>query len=354
MKKKLLAMLISTGIVLSLGGCGQQGEVSSGSSGSPGGSNSVQGGDETYTIAFANSNASYPYMVKLLDYFTVLCEEKGYELLASDAAGEVSTQNDQIENYCAMGVDLIITIPINYEASVVAMNTCRDYNIPVIAMFNHVNVDRDDYPYYVFVGSDNIEAGRLTGEYCAANLPENANTCIILGRAGINQTEDVRNGLQQGLYDQRSDVNLLDEQNTDDYRADSVDLTENWLQAYQAEGIDCILGYCDDAALGAIQAIKSAGLDTSDILICGRDASEEACLSIISGDLDYTLLQDAYGQCDACIDIAEHLIDGGTLEDVEDVIIPYVEVTADNVGEIMIDQYSYTQEDIDNLWAEAE
>ena len=348
--KKMLAIFLSMAMIFALVACGaqkNQGEQAESRQ------ESVAQTEDKFTIAFANSNASYPYMVKLLNRFTKLCDEKGFELLASDAAGEVSTQNDLIETYCAMGVDLIITIPINYEASVTAMNTCRDYGTPVIAMFNHVNVDREEYPYYVFVGSDNVEAGKLTGEYCAEVLDEGSDVCIILGRGGINQTEDIRNGLQKGLFDNRSDINLLDEQNTDDYRADSVDLVENWLQAYQAQGVDCILGYCDDTALGAIQAIRSVGLNPADFLICGRDASEEACQAIISGDLDYTLLQDAFGQCDACIVIAEKLIAGQKMEDFDDVIIPYVEVTSDNVDQIMIEQYEYTQADVDALVAAA-
>lgn len=346
--KKFIATLLAAAMTFALIACAkdtkQPDEANSENTG-------TEQTDKKFTIAFANSNASYPYMVKLLNRFTKLCDENGFELLATDAAGEVSTQNDQIENFCAMGVDFIITIPINYEASVTAMNTCRDAGIPVIAMFNHVNVDRESYPYYVFVGSDNVEAGRLTGAYCAENLKENANVCIILGRGGINQTEDVRNGIQQGLFDVRSDVALLDEQNTDDYRADAVDLAENWMQAYQSQGVDCILGYCDDSILGAIQAIKSAGRDTDDFLLCGRDASEEACLSIINGDLDYTLLQDAFGQCDACIDIAKGLIDGKSIGDYDDVIIPYVEVTDENVDQIMMEQYNYTQDKLDELRA---
>lgn len=351
--KKFFALLLSLTMLLCLTACGTKDDTPTGPDSPTENETVVSEENEKFTIAFANSNASYPYMVKLVNYFTQLCDENGFELLLADAAGEVSTQNDQIETYCAMGVDLLITIPINFEASVTAMNTCKDHGIPVIALFNHVNVDREEYPYYVFVGSDNVEAGRLTGTYAANTLEPDANVAIILGRAGINQTEDIRTGLQQGLFDARPDVNLLDEQNTDDYRADSVDLVENWMQAYQNVGLDCILGYCDDTALGAIQAIKSAGQDASEYLICGRDASEEACNAIITGDLDYTLLQDAFGQCEACITIAKDMIGGAEIGSFEDVIIPYVEVTADNVNEIMIDQYGYTQADVDALWEAA-
>lgn len=113
--KKFIATLLAAAMTFALIACAkdtkQPDEANSENTG-------TEQTDKKFTIAFANSNASYPYMVKLLNRFTKLCDENGFELLATDAAGEVSTQNDQIENFCAMGVDLIITIPINYEASV--------------------------------------------------------------------------------------------------------------------------------------------------------------------------------------------------------------------------------------------
>lgn len=106
---------------------------------------------------------------------------------------------------------------------------------------------------------------------------------------------------------------------------------------------DCLLSYdsfdaivCqnDDAALGVVEALKSAGkLDSIQVL--GVDGSDDALESIKNGEMTMTSLQDAKAQAEAGAQIFEDLKNGKDPADIEDVSIPFKIVTAENVDEYL-------------------
>lgn len=106
---------------------------------------------------------------------------------------------------------------------------------------------------------------------------------------------------------------------------------------------DCLLSYdsfdaivCqnDDAALGVVEALKSAGKQDS-IQVLGVDGSDDALESIKNGEMTMTSLQDAKAQAEAGAQIFEDLKNGTDPADIEDVSIPFKIVTAENVDEYL-------------------
>lgn len=108
--------------------------------------------------------------------------------------------------------------------------------------------------------------------------------------------------------------------------------TEDCLMSY--DSFDAIVCQNDDAALGVVQALKSAGM-LEDVLVLGVDGSDDALASIKAGELSMTALQDAKGQAEAGADIFAQLRDGADPAEIEDVYIPFQIVTADNVDEYL-------------------
>lgn len=100
------------------------------------------------------------------------------------------------------------------------------------------------------------------------------------------------------------------------------------------DDFDAIVCQNDDAALGVVQALKSADR-LEDILVLGVDGSDDALASIEKGELSMTALQDAKGQAEAGAKIFAELRDGTDPKDIEDVYIPFQIVTADNVAEYL-------------------
>ena len=82
----------------------------------------------------------------------------------------------------------------------------------------------------------------------------------------------------------------------------------NWL----SKGLkyDAVISNNDEMAVGAIQAMKAAGVDTKKAIVGGVDATQDALASMKAGDLKVTVFQDAAGQGKGAIDAALRLAAG--------------------------------------------
>ena len=84
-------------------------------------------------------------------------------------------------------------------------------------------------------------------------------------------------------------------------------------------------------AIGAIQAMKSAGVSMDDVIVGGVDATQDALAAMEAGDLDVTVFQNAAGQGEGAVDAALKLARG---EEVENkVYVPFELVTPANLAE---------------------
>jgi inositol transport system substrate-binding protein len=84
-------------------------------------------------------------------------------------------------------------------------------------------------------------------------------------------------------------------------------------------------------AIGAIQAMKAAGLDMGTIVVGGVDATQDALAAMQAGDLDATVFQNAAGQGKGALDAAVKLAKGEAVD--QKVYIPFELVTPKNVAD---------------------
>jgi len=126
-------------------------------------------------------------------------------------------------------------------------------------------------------------------------------------------------------------IELIDEQTANWQRDEAQDLVTNWLSA--GEPFDVIFANNDEMAIGAIQAMKAAGISMEDVVVTGVDATQDALVAMSAGDLDATVFQDARGQGAGSLDTALALARG---EDVDQsVFIPFKLVTPANIDEYL-------------------
>ncbi|MGA1600365.1 MAG: substrate-binding domain-containing protein, partial [bacterium] len=104
-----------------------------------------------------------------------------------------------------------------------------------------------------------------------------------------------------------------------------------WLST--GEEFDAVIANNDEMAIGAIQAMKAAGLDMKEIIVGGVDATQDALAAMAAGDLDVTVFQNAAGQGAGSLNAALKLARG---EDVDQkVYIPFELVTPANMSNYM-------------------
>lgn len=107
---------------------------------------------------------------------------------------------------------------------------------------------------------------------------------------------------------------------------------------------DCIISNNDAMAVGAIAALKNAGIDPGSVPIVGIDATEAGKEAVKDGEMAMTVFQSAYGQANAAIMAAINMLEDvdiaeGTECDVSPdspyvLYYPFIPVTIENVESI--------------------
>jgi len=261
----------------------------------------------------------------------------GVDVQVEDALDDVARQLDQINNFVASGVDAIIVQPVDTSATEAMTNAAAEAGVPLVFV-NRQPINLDTLPdNQAFVASNEIESGTLSAfEGCkllrAAGKSGGARGYMLMGQlsnqAAVQRSKDVHDVIGMDMC---NFIELIDEQTANWQRDEAQDLVTNWLSA--GEPFDVIFANNDEMAIGAIQAMKAAGISMEDVVVTGVDATQDALVAMSAGDLDATVFQDARGQGAGSLDTALALARG---EDVDQsVFIPFKLVTPANIDEYL-------------------
>jgi len=86
-------------------------------------------------------------------------------------------------------------------------------------------------------------------------------------------------------------------------------------------------------AIGAIQALKAAGVDLNKVIVAGVDATQDALAAMKAGELDVTVFQNAAAQGSGAVDTALKLAKGESVESM--VWVPFELVTPANMEQYL-------------------
>lgn len=329
MKRRLLALGLAGMMALTvLTGCGTESSdksdpVSSGDAASDGTSDG-SGGDK-FVIGYCNGADSDVFMVARKNALIEATKDNSdIEIKFADANQDPQKQLGDADTFIAQGVDLLIIVPNDAAAIVPAVEAANQANIPVVCL--GIKSASGDY---IYVGSENYDAGHMQGEYFAENLPENAKILYLAGTAGMDHSAARRDGFNKALEEAgRDDVEILADLDGNYEMAKAMQITEDWIQKYSQ--FDAIVAANDQMALGAVEALKGANR-LEGVMISGVDGLKEAYEAIKAGEMVQTILQDAPAQADAAYEVIKMFLNGETPEN--EILVPFQSVTAENVGD---------------------
>lgn len=303
--------------------------------GCSGGTDSAEGGstDGKFEVGYVNLANTDVFCMSRIDALNAAVEGTDFNVSVSDGNNDPQKQVDFANSFLAKGVDALILVPSDSEAIVPAVTAANSANVPVICL--GIKSNSGDF---IYVGSENYEAGYMQGEYIAETLPENANVLYCAGTAGLQHSADRRQGFQDALKEAgRDDVTILADQDGDYVKDEAMRICDAWIQTYSdgAGGVtfDAIVCANDQMALGCMESLRGAGVltEAGEILISGVDGTDEAVQAVADGYMAQTVLQDAPGQAEACLGVLEQLKAGETPE--SEVIVPFQSITKDNVAD---------------------
>ena len=265
---------------------------------------------DKYVIGMSQCNLGEPWRVAMNDQIAMAAEKHPeFEVIFADAAQDNSKQIADIENFVQMGVDLIIASPNEATPLTNAVSAAYDAGIPVILLDRKIDGDK----YTQFIGADNVDMGRIAGEYVADTLlPDGGIVCEIKGLEGTSGGIDRDNGFREGIK-KNDKIEIVAVNNADWLREKAITVAEEMLQTN--DEIDLFLALNDPMAEGAYIAAKNAGKE-GDILFVGFDGlptPDGGIRSVMDGRLSMTQVYPT-GGAEAIESAYQLLVEGKELD----------------------------------------
>jgi inositol transport system substrate-binding protein len=276
--------------------------------------------DDNFLTVLRNSMAEYAKT------------QPGVTLQIEDAKDDVSKQLSQVQNFIANGVDAIIVNPVDTSATGAITKAAADAGVPLVYV-NREPIDVDKLgPKAAFVASNEAESGTLEAKQICKLLGGKGNILVMEGvlsnQSAVQRTKDIHEVISTPDC---SGMKVVAEQTANYDRTQAQNLMTNWLS--KGMQFDAVVSNNDEMAIGALQAMKSAGVDTKKAIVGGVDATQDALASMKGGDLKVTVFQDAAGQGKGAVDAALALAAGKPVE--KKVYIPFQLVTPANMDQFM-------------------
>lgn len=314
--KKLFATLLSATMTISMVGCGNgaSGELSS--NGTP--------SEKQLVVGISSWSQANENCVILFDTIKQKLEDEvGAEVIIVDAQQDLNTQLDQFDNFIAQNVDAIVSLFVDPNGISPAVLSANAANIPVFGMTT--TAEQGDY---YFVGSDEYDMGAMQAQIIAENTEQDAKILYLLNQLGHDSQVKRSAGFEETLKKLRPDIKILAQQEGNAVE-NAMSVMEDWIIAYPQ--FDAVISQTDNGILGAIQALKAAGIH--DVLTLSIDGNTEAKQAVKSGDLHATIAQDWVGMGEKCAEMIIGLQNGESYE-AETMIEGYA-ITTDNVDQYL-------------------
>ncbi|WP_176084298.1 galactofuranose ABC transporter, galactofuranose-binding protein YtfQ [Martelella sp. HB161492] len=216
-------------------------------------------------------------------------EERGIDLKFSDAQQKQENQIAAIRSFVAQGVDAIFLAPVVATGWDSALEEAKDAGIPVILLDRQV--DAPDDLYMTAVGSNVVHEGEVAANWLIDTVGDkDCNVVELEGTTGSSVAIDRKKGFDDTVAS-HPNIKIIRSQTGDFTRSQGKEVMESFLQAENGgQNICALFSHNDDMAVGAIQAIKEAGLKPgSDILVVSIDAVPDYFKAMSEGETNATV-----------------------------------------------------------------
>ncbi|WP_374205585.1 substrate-binding domain-containing protein [Crossiella sp. S99.2] len=244
--------------------------------------------DGKIKIGLVTKTDSNPFFVALREAAKAQAGKDGAELIA--LAGKFDGDNEgqvaALENLVQQGVDTILVTPSNSTGILGAIKKAREKGILVIALDTETNPkDAVDATF----ATDNLEAGKLQGQYVKAALGDRTPQLLMLdGSPGGTVDEQRHNGFLQGIGLTESDPKVLGKESTNGDQNKAQQAMENLLQ--RAAAVNAVYTINEPAARGGFAALQAKGL-ADKVVVGSVDGGCQGVRDVKDGKYALTVMQ---------------------------------------------------------------
>lgn len=276
-----------------------------------------------------------PYYAQVRDGVQAACDERGYELVVTDATDSAEKQATDLATFALEGFTAVIASPID-QAALEEASAQLNQAGTILVSFGTQSQDLDAprFSGKQVPGANSVyvmreyDYGSALGKNAAAwireNLQDMGNVLILTDDTEL-QSYTRANGMMDAIMSTSSDSFIVDRVTATDREAGAEKTTE---MLEMMPEINVILATTDAAALGAQDAVRAAGLPEDRLAtfyIGGSGGSTDARADMESGtSLIRATVNLAPQQVGTnCVNAIANIIEGGSMPVQDSVMIAY-------------------------------
>ena len=246
-----------------------------------------EAGGDRYVVGFSQMESDNPWRIAETKSLRDEAARRGIDLVVTDAQGQTAKQVSDVEDLIARRVNVILLAPREFEGLAPALQSAKEAKIPVI-LIDRQAAGTPGEDYVTFLGSNFIEQGQRAAEWLATATKGQASIVELSGTPGASVAADRAKGFREGIA-KYPGMKIIASQTGNFTRAQGERVMQNLAQSLGKQ-ITAVYAHNDEMALGAIQALKSAGLQPGrDVTVVSIDGQRAALEAIIAGELGATV-----------------------------------------------------------------
>ena len=210
-------------------------------------------------------------------------------LRISDAQQKQENEIKAIRSFVAQGVDGILLAPVVATGWDSVLREARDAKVPVFLLDRQIDTS-DPSLYTAAVTSDTILEGHMIGDYLAKLTSNKCRIVELQGTVGSSPAINRKKGFEEAIA-AHPDMKIVRSQSGDFTRSGGKAVMESFIKAEDGgKDICAVFAHNDDMGIGAIQAIKEAGLKPGkDILVVSIDGVPDMFKAMANGEANGTV-----------------------------------------------------------------
>ncbi len=290
--------------------------------------------NENYKIAIVVKNTTNPFLLKSIAGAMKAGEDMGFECISLSPARQDSLEDQVklIEDAIQQGVQGIVLHPIDSNGIMPVIRKCDEAGIPVAVIGTPAANET-----FMRTGVDYTETGMTITKLVAEKLGGKGKVIILEGPPGAQNAQERLAGMRIEL-ENYPDIEVVASQTTNFKRTEGLQVTENLLQRFP--DVNAILACNDESALGAVQALKAAGLEGK-VVVGSFDGNQDGSAAIKDGNIYATYNVDPFGSTYLAATYIVQWLNDGTMPPKYFVPFPSVlqdpVITAENIDHYIAD-----------------
>jgi len=308
--------------------------------------------DDKIKIGFSMDTLEEERWLRDRDLFKAAVEALGAEVEIKAANGDDSEQILQAEKLISEGVDLLVVVPHNAEATAAIVNKAHLAGIRVISYDRLVkNSDID-----LYVSFDNEKVGELQAEAITKLVPKGK--YVYIGGA---DTDNNAHLFKKGVFNvlqpliNKGDITVVYDQWTKNWLPENALANMEEALAANNNEIDAVIAANDATAGKVIEALEKQGL-AGKIPVAGQDAELMAAQRIVQGTQTMTVYKPIKTLAQEVAELAVRMAKGEYIDtdrkvnngktEVPSVLLAPIAVDKENMDETVIRDGFHLREDV--------